>query len=1153
MNDNCSEIEQASSKTYSYSSCSYSAIVHKKMSHSSYDSHVQEEEHSTKKIPQLDGCVSLSSLSDSSVFDLTLSSSFCSSDDSSGNLTSLDNCILTPSTHPNLNPDKRKSENKHSSNIHINSSYENIPQLDGNVSNDTLDSSSLGTSIETLSITDEHCSDHLNTLPRIYSANGRSIFPKFADLIEKINNHRLDIIQISETWQDVNKDDHKHKIDILENHYGFKWYSFARSKYRDDGSATGGGGTAVLVNQRNFSSSIIQDITIPKNIEVVWVKVIPKQKSQFKSFIICGIYSKPNSKTKTILNDHIATNFHLQKMKNEGVKFFFLGDFNDHKPHVILQLSPQLRQVVHHQTYRLTTLDLIITDAHALYHPPIQEPPLLPDDPASAAPSDHHGNLLVPRSDQSTTTTRPYKLVTVRPITQSQMNALGKWIVKEQWEDVLNENNTDTALDIFTSTVFTMLDAVAPTKNVKIACQDPAWMNSRIKSMIRRRNREFDRHGKTQKWKSLKLKCHKLCKRAKNGFITSFISNIKDKDPRTWMVSMKKLGQANHENENVAWSFTNEQKTDQELTDEISNYFAEISGNFTPIDRSLIPSIPQTNSPFVSEVPCFPQEHEVYTLLKKSKKTSSVPNDLPIQFLKEFLPELTKPVFNIYCKSIASGIFPTRWKNEYVSPHPKVLPPTSYKDLRNLSLTEFLAKSFERFLLYGTSSVNGLLFYIKKYIDPNQFAVSGSSCNHALLKMIDFILSATDDPNKPTAVANLLADWSKAFNKCNHNIIMRILTYLKVPMWLLRLVMSYLEHRKMILRFRGCSSSPKDMPGGMPQGTLLGVILYILYINPVGFPAEATIKISNDLHNYWNILDRIPDIPKNDETLPPSLQAVKFMDDATIQERINLITHLASSIDRSGPLPFWELGDQQANPKVLPGANSLLQNQIVSIKNLSDQREMSLNPDKTCLFIVNFSRQHQFRPLLEIPGRNLPIERVLQTKLLGYWFSHDMKTNRHVEHLLAICYKRIWAIRKLKKSGISEKDILHFYNFKIRSVLEANCIIYHSMLTQEETNDIERIQKIVLKIILANKYEDYNQACLLMNIDTLETRRINLSLNFGLKCISSEQHSHFFQLNKQTSIRNPEKFHVPFARTSRYFNSPKLYITRLLNEHFAQS
>ena len=957
-------------------------------------------------------------------------------------------------------------------------------------------------------------------------------------------------MQISETWQDLKNVDHNEKIDILENKYGYKWYGFSRPKHREDGSLTGGGGTAIIVNQRNFTSSRIEDIVIPKNLEVVWVKVVSKHNISFKTFIICAIYSKPNSKTKTLLNDHISTNYHLLKMKTPTAKFWFLGDFNDHSPNLILHLSQQLRQIVHHPTYGQKTLDLAITDAHALYHPPRSEPPLLPKDPSAASPSDHHGNLFIPRSDPAYKTARASKTITVRPLTKSQLNALGNWIVNETWKYVLQEDDTDTALDNFTNTVFTMLDATAPVKKIKISCDDPAWMNSRIKSYIRRRNREFDKNGKTQKWKILKKKCKHMCKKAKHDFANSFVMNLKNKDPRTWISSMKKLGQANHEKETSSWSFVNETKTDQELTNEISDYFADISGSFTPVDRSLLPLILPPYSPFVSEVPCYPQEYEVYELLRKAKKTSSVPHDLPVPFLNEFLPELSSPILNIYCKSIASGCFPARWKNEYVSPHPKVLPPASYKDLRNISLTEFLAKSFERFLLHGTPSVKGLLYYVKKYIDPHQFAVPGSSCSHALIKMIDFILSATDDPNKPTAVVNLLADWSKAFNKCNHNIIMRILSAMKLPMWLLRLILSYLENRKMILRFRGCSSDPKDMPGGMPQGTLLGVILYILYINPVGFPGEVTTKISDTLHQYWNPLHNVPDPTQNYETLPPSIQSIKFMDDATLQEKVNLNTELASNLDRHGPLPFWELGVKQMSGKVLPATNSLLQHQISLIKDLSDQREMSLNADKTCLFVVNFSMKNQFRPLLNIPGCTSPLDRVLETKLLGYWFTHDMKTYRHTEHILAISYKRIWAIRKLKNSGVSDQDILYFYFMKIRSVLESNCVIYHPLLTKDESDNIERIQKIVLKIILGHRYSDYHQACIFLQVQNLHLRRVQLSLTFGLKCTQSEKFKHLFTMNPNTNLRNPNKFDLPMAKSSRYFNSPRLYITRLLNDHF---
>ena len=289
-----------------------------------------------------------------------------------------------------------------------------ISQLDGNTSqiSSVLDTEDSSTSSERSSV--YQCEDQFTTLPKIYSTNARSLFPKFDDFTEKLLNYRIDIAQISESWQDVRKKDHNDKIDILEHRFGYKWYSFARPKYRDDGSLTGGGGSAICVSQRNFSSSKIEEIVVPKNVEVVWVKVIPKHKTNVKVFIICGIYSKPNSRTKTILNDHIAQNFHLLKMKHENIKFFFLGDFNDFKPDLILQLSSQLRQTVHYPTCGQSTIDLCVTDAHALYHPPLPEEPLLPDDPITASPSDHSGNLFVPRTEKGIANNPQRKTITVR-------------------------------------------------------------------------------------------------------------------------------------------------------------------------------------------------------------------------------------------------------------------------------------------------------------------------------------------------------------------------------------------------------------------------------------------------------------------------------------------------------------------------------------------------------------------------------------------------------------------------------------------------------------------------------------------------------------------------------------------------------------------
>ena len=578
-------------------------------------------------------------------------------------------------------------------------------------------------------------------------------------------------------------------------------------------------------------------------------------------------------------------------------------------------------------------------------------------------------------------------------------------------------------------------------------------MNTRIKRIIRQRNREFDLHQKSEKWKSLMKKSRSMIKKAKKNFSENFITNLKDTDPSTWMKRMNRLGKASFEAEHTGWQFQSEHLGDQELTDEMADYFANISNEFTPVNPSLLDLVPP-GAEFVSEVPCIPEEHEVFLILKSSKKTSSVPFDLPTRFVTEFLPFLAKPAMHIFSNAIISGIYPTRWKTEFVTPLPKVLPPVTYGDLRNLSLTEFFNKSFERFLLKGTNSVKGLLHYIKKYYDPGQFAVPGSSCSHALISIIDFIMKHTDNPEKPQAVINLLADWSKAFNKVNHNIIMRILIALKVPQWLLRLLLSYLKDRKMILRFRNCCSHPKCLQGGCPQGTLIGVILYILYINPIGYPAEVTLQVSEHIHKYWEKVPLFPELVPNKHTLPNTMNTAKYMDDATIQEAIDITTALATKLDRSGPLPFWE-----SSGKVLPNQNSLLQYEIETLKKISDDREMVLNPDKTKLLICNFSTSNQFQSLLSIPGSSNKIELSFETKLLGYWLTSDVKPDRHVSHILKIAYSRLWAIARLKSANVSDDDILLFYTTKVRSVVEYAASVFSSLLTKQQSSDIERIHK----------------------------------------------------------------------------------------------
>ena len=277
---------------------------------------------------------------------------------------------------------------------------------------------------------------------------------------------------------------------------------------------------------------------------------------------------------------------------------------------------------------------------------------------------------------------------------------------------------------------------------------------------------------------------------------------------------------------------------------------------------------------------------------------------------------------------------------------------------------------------------------------------------------------------------------------------------------------------------------------------------------------------------------------------------MKYCDDVTVQEVININTALACNIDRSGPLPWWE-----SSGKVLPKGNSLLQTEIESLKRISDNREMILNAKKTCLFVVNFTENHQFRPLLALPGESDALQVVFETKLLGYWLTSDMKPSLHVEFIVKKCISRLWTIRQLKKTGVCNTDITKFYTTMIRSVLETNCVVFNSMLTQQEDEDIERVQRTVTMILLGPKFTTYEEACIELSLPILKIRRSELSLKFALRCLDNPKFSSLFVPVPEVnySIRNREKYIVPMAATERYKRSPLVYLTTLLNNYFKQS
>ena len=144
-------------------------------------------------------------------------------------------------------------------------------------------------------------------------------------------------------------------------------------------------------------------------------------------------------------------------------------------------------------------------------------------------------------------------------------------------------------------------------------------------------------------------------------------------------------------------------------------------------------------------------------------------------------------------------------------------------------------------------------------------------------------------------------------------------------------------------------------------------------------------------------------------------------------------------------------------------------------------------------------------------------------------------------------------ITKLKYAGVKTEDLLHIYILYIRSVLEYCSVLWHSTLTVEQSQAIERVQKTCLKIILGWQYTSYADALGYTGLELLSERRETRCLQFGLKCLVHPLHHRMFpanpQLDNDSRIRQQEHFVVNKARTESYKSSAIPYIQRKLNQY----
>ena len=345
------------------------------------------------------------------------------------------------------------------------------------------------------------------------------------------------------------------------------------------------------------------------------------------------------------------------------------------------------------------------------------------------------------------------------------------------------------------------------------------------------------------------------------------------------------------------------------------------------------------------------------------------------------------------------------------------------------------------------------------------------------------------------------------------------------PSRLLKVLISYLSNRLMILTYHGEASKRKSLPGGGPQGAHLGGIIFIVKYN------GAFLR---------------PPVPRN--TFGPinysKAKAVKFVDDGSVAVSLNLKACLApDTVQRARPLNYSE-----RTCSVLPVENNLLQNYLNDAEKYAEDNKMKINPKKTKIVSFNKSRKYDFPPEMKLSDGQI-LEVVNDVKLVGVIVDHSLSWQKNTDFICQKATQKLWIIRRLKKYRLDTFTLLDVYTKEIRSILEHAVPVWHSGLTKKQSAKIEKVQKTALKIILESNYTNYETACTLLNIEPLEFRRMELCLNFARRDFKREG-TLFSKIEVKSKTRVGTRLGNKYnCRTHRYHNSTKPYSSRLLNKH----
>ena len=571
---------------------------------------------------------------------------------------------------------------------------------------------------------------------------------------------------------------------------------------------------------------------------------------------------------------------------------------------------------------------------------------------------------------------------------QANTNLITRALSQFPWLERLNQFKDDPSsqVELLNETILNIMSNFVPNKVTTIKPSEPEWINRKIKNMLRKQNRiykKYKRNGFREVDKIPLDLCRKECdeeiENSKQNYILKLGIKLADRttgQKTYWKIVNNLLNKCKIPRIPpllVANKFVTNCKEKATL---FNNFFV---AQCQPFDNASTLPVPKPLTHVKLDTFKITCDQISNHLIGLNANKAHGPDDISVSMIKLCGDSLVLPLNIIFNNILRTAKFPKQWKSANVTPVHKKENKQLIKNYRPISLLPIFAKVFEKIIfrhLYNHLVSNNLITSNQSGFRP------GDSVTNQLIYLVHEILK-NFNCNEHFETRSVYLDMSKAFDKVWHQGLIYKLEQNGVKGNLLEMFKSYLSEREQRVVMNGVYSDWGHLNSGVPQGSVLGPLLFLVYVNDLENGIKSSIKFFADDTSLFSIVQ------------DPKISA----------EDLNYDLQLIAQ---------WAF-----------------------------QWKMSFNPDPTKpAEEIVFSRKlnsHDHPPLY---FNNSMVKRVNEHKHLGLTLDSKLTFANHITEKISKARKGVGVIKYLS-SYVPVKTLDQIYKMYVRPHLDFCDVIYH--------------------------------------------------------------------------------------------------------------